>query len=81
VLGGFTPGNAPPSGQVKTSGLAIASLVCGILGFLCLPAPAGLVLGVIALIRISKSAEQLRGQAWAVCGMGLSGLMLITAVP
>ncbi|SVB19617.1 uncharacterized protein METZ01_LOCUS172471, partial [marine metagenome] len=37
--------------QPKTSGMAIASLVCGILGLICipiLPALLGLIFGIIA---------------------------------
>jgi hypothetical protein len=77
AFGGFTPASTPPSGPVKTSGLAIASLVCGILGFLCLPALAGLVLGVMALVKISNSKGQLRGQGLAIAGICLSGIMLL----
>src|SRR5688500_2776612 len=44
---------APP----KTSGMAIASLVCGILGLFCggLTAIIGVVLGVVSLVRINRS--------------------------
>ncbi|MCH2379638.1 MAG: DUF4190 domain-containing protein, partial [Pedosphaera sp.] len=58
----FTHG-APPSpsplviSQPKTSGMAIGSLVCGILGIcLGLPAPVGLILGIIAIRQINSSA-------------------------
>jgi hypothetical protein len=71
----------PPSGPVRTSGLAIASLVCGILGFLCLPALAGVVLGIMALLAIGKSRGQLRGQGLAIAGICLSGLLVLIAVP
>jgi hypothetical protein len=81
VSGGAIPVTPPVSGPVRTSKLAIASLVSGVLGFLCLPALAGLVLGVSALVKISKSKGQLRGQALAICGICLSALMLIVIVP
>jgi hypothetical protein len=70
---------SPPSGPVQTSGLAIASLVCGVLGFLCLPALAGVGLGIAALARINKSQGQLGGQGLAIAGICLSGFMVITA--
>ncbi len=78
---GPIPANASPAGPVKSSGLAVASLVCGALGFLCLPALASLVLGIIALIKIRRSEGRLGGQPFAIIGMCLSGFMLITAVP
>ncbi len=75
---GDLPAAPPPRfGPVKTSGLAIASLICGILGFLCVPALAGMVLGVIALVKISKSHGELRGQALAIVGICLSAMMLL----
>jgi hypothetical protein len=77
VLGGSTPANPPSCGPAKTSGLAIASVLFGVFGFLCLPALAGLVLGIIALIKISQSKGQLRGQGLAIAGICLSGIMLI----
>ena len=70
----------PPLVSVaKTSGLAIASLVLGILsmcsGFLTgIPA---LILGVIALSKISKSTGMLKGQGLAVTGLCTGGLGLI----
>ena len=71
----------PPMEPVNTSRLAIASLVCGILGFLCLPAVAGVVLGIMALMKINKSQGRLRGQGLAVAGLCISGMMMIAVVP
>jgi hypothetical protein len=75
------PPPASPVGEARTSRLAIASLVCGILGFLCLPALASLVLGIVALLKIGKSEGRLRGQGLAIAGICVAGLMLITVVP
>ena len=75
------PTAAPPSGPAGTSRLAIASLVCGVLGFLCLPALAGITLGIAALVKISRSKGQLRGQGLAIAGICVSSLMLLVAVP
>jgi len=60
---------------VRTSGLAIASLVCGILGFLCLPVSiAGVICGHLALSGISKSQGQLTGRGMAIAGLTCSYL-------
>ena len=74
-----------PSGQTttvtpKTSGLAIASLVCGILG-ICLIVPSlfGGILGIIALIKINKSQGALKGMGFAIAGMVVSVLSIVPA--
>lgn len=72
---------SPPSGTVKTSRLAIASLVCGILGFLFLPALAGVALGIAALVAVNQSRGRLRGQGLAIAGLCVSGMMLFAIVP
>jgi hypothetical protein len=66
---------------VKTSRMAIASLICGILGFLCFPAVAGLVLGIIALVLIGRSEGRLKGKGIAIAGIVVSCLMLMVAIP
>ncbi|MFK8912016.1 DUF4190 domain-containing protein, partial [Streptomyces sp. YS-3] len=58
-----------------TSGLAVASLVTGIL--CCVP-PLGLVLGVLALGRIRKKGQ--RGKGMAVAGVVLSSVSTVLAV-
>ncbi|MFE9447015.1 DUF4190 domain-containing protein [Streptomyces sp. NPDC006739] len=64
----WAQGYGPYGGPAPVNGLAIASLVLGIL--CCLPG-VGLVLGLIALGRIGKRGE--RGRAMAVTGVVLSG--------
>lgn len=64
--GGLGPYGAPRPG---TNGLAVASLVSGIV--CCLP-PLGLVLGLIALPQIKK--KQQKGKGLAVAGIVLSSL-------
>jgi len=81
LAGRLAPVTAAPSNQARTSGLAIASLICGTLGFLCLPGLAGVVLGIIALLKINKSQGRLRGQGLAIGGICLSAFMLLAAVP
>jgi len=70
----------PPIPQVvspRTAGLAIASLVLGILSVTCLSILAGipaLILGIIALTRIGKSLGLLRGQGLAIAGIVMGGI-------
>src|SRR5438552_4054596 len=54
----------PPS--AKTSGMAIASLVLGILGFCGITAIVGLILGIVGLNQINRSNGQIRGKGLAV---------------
>lgn len=69
-----------PSEAIKTSGLAIASLILGILGFCTfgLAGIAGLILGIVGLIAINKSAGQLKGGGLAVAGIIISAVSLFT---
>lgn len=70
-----TPIAAPP--RAITSRLAVASLILGILGFLIVPALAGLVCGVVAIVKINRSAGALKGMGLAVSGTVVSCLMLL----
>ncbi len=61
----------PPGVGVKTSGLAIAALVLGILsiftlGLTTIPA---IILGIISLVRIEKSGGKLTGRGFAIGGI------------
>lgn len=66
--GGYPP---PPGGfsggaPTKTNTLAIASLVCAVLGLLCgVGSILGIVLGVVALNQIKQTGENGRGLAQA----------------
>ncbi len=74
------PSSAPFLDQPqKTSGLAIASLVLGILGLFCfgLTAVVGLVLGIVALVKINKSQGRLAGKGIAIAGIATSGAFLL----
>jgi hypothetical protein len=78
--------DAPPPlpatpAQVKTSGMAITSLVMGILGFCGITAVAGLILGIIALMKINRSGGRLSGQGLAIAGICVSGVMLFVSIP
>lgn len=70
------PAAQPLSPSSRTSRLAVASLVLGILGVLILPAVAGLVCGIVAIIQINRSAGALRGKGIAIAGTVVSGVML-----
>jgi len=73
-----TPTQAPSLG-VKTSGLAIAALVLGILSFftLGLTAIPAIILGIISLVRIEKSGGRITGRGFAIGGI----VVPVLAVP
>jgi Domain of unknown function (DUF4190)/GYF domain 2 len=82
---------APPAGAVlplfaapaetKTSGLAITSLVLGILGICGITALVGLIMGIIALVKINRSGGRLSGQGLAIAGICVSAFMLLVSIP
>ncbi len=67
------PGLAPtaPAPAVKTSALAITSMVLGILSFctFLLTAPLAFILGIISLIMIARSNGRLKGMGFAITGI------------
>ncbi|HXI70734.1 MAG TPA: DUF4190 domain-containing protein [Verrucomicrobiae bacterium] len=69
---------APPATSEKTSGLAVTSLVLGILGmFTCgLTALFGLILGIIAMVRVKNSGGKLSGNGLALAGIIVSAIFL-----
>jgi prepilin-type processing-associated H-X9-DG protein len=76
------PLNNPVSSSpnpVKTSGLAITSLILGILGFFScgFTAIIGLILGIMAMVRIKKSAGATGGFGIALAGTIVSGVFLL----
>lgn len=80
------PGAVPAMPQMtsepaKTSGMAIASLVCGVLGCLGITAIVGLILGIVAQVKISRSNGRLKGSGLAIAGICVSGVMLFLAIP
>ena len=61
--------------------MAIASLVCGILGIcLALPAPVGLILGIMAIRQINSSAGTIGGKGLAIGGLVTSCVGMITCL-
>ncbi|MCH7557373.1 MAG: DUF4190 domain-containing protein [Planctomycetes bacterium] len=73
-----TPTQAPALG-VKTSGLAIASFVLGMLGFCAffITAIPAIILGIVALVKIRKSAGQLTGKGLAIAGIVVPAVSLL----
>ena len=77
------PPPLPTPGQPKTSGLAIWSLVLGILGFFCFSILAGIpavICGHTALSRIKRSGGLLEGNGLAIGGL-VTGYISIAMVP
>jgi prepilin-type processing-associated H-X9-DG protein len=60
-----------PLPDARTSGLAIASLVLAILGFVTffLTALPAIILGIVGLFKIERSAGQLKGKGLAITGI------------
>jgi len=77
-LPGLPPTTAP---QGKTSGMAVASLVLGIVGFCGITAIIGIILGVAAQVKIRRSGGQLKGSGLAIAGMVVSCVMLLFSIP
>ncbi|HEY7052240.1 MAG TPA: DUF4190 domain-containing protein [Mycobacterium sp.] len=77
--GGFPPppgyGAAPATG---TSGLAIASLVCSVVGVFCsgILSIVGIVLGFVALNQIKQTGQGGKGMAQAGIIVGIISLVL-----
>jgi prepilin-type processing-associated H-X9-DG protein len=66
----------PAPAKAKLSALAVVSLVLGVLGCTGLGALAGLVCGLVALVRINRSGGRLRGRGLAIAGLVVSALMV-----
>lgn len=65
-------------GGPMSQGMAIAALVCGILGLGCLPVGiVGIVLGIVALVRISREPTRYRGTGMAIGGICTGGVGLL----
>lgn len=79
---GGSPGIAGGYKAQTTSGLAITSLVLGILGFFtCITAPIGLILGIVSLGQIKNSSGRVGGNGFAIAGIILAVVaMLINVV-
>jgi len=72
-----------PSAPGKTSGLAIASLVLGILAcpLSCLTAIPGLICGIVGLVRIRASEAAATGPRLGGSGLAIAGILLNAVFP
>ena len=67
----------------RTAGVAIASLVLGILGILCFGLLTGIpavILGIVALNKIAGSQGLLTGKGMAITGLVLGALSLVSSM-
>jgi len=77
------PSDAAAMASVRTSGLAITSLVLGIVAIatcgilLLIAAPVGLILGLVSMNQIRKSQGQLKGRGLALAGVIISCVALL----
>jgi prepilin-type processing-associated H-X9-DG protein len=69
----------PPTPASKLSAMAVASLVLGILGLFSCGGTAlfGLVVGIIAMVKVSNSGGTLHGKGLALAGVIVSGVFLL----
>ena len=78
------PYGPPQTGMPKSSGLATAALICGLVGiipcFFLIPSIIGLILGIIALVKINRSSGTLTGKGKAQAGI-IIGLLCIIIFP
>jgi type II secretory pathway pseudopilin PulG len=78
--GAVNPPTIPPAvTPAPLSRMAIASLILGLLGLLTagLAAIPGLILGIIALVKISRSQGRLEGTAIAIAGIAVSAVFIV----
>jgi type IV pilus assembly protein PilA len=78
----FETTSAPYSGPTRTSGMAIGSLICGILFFFFPTAVVAIILGHLALGQIRRERGRLTGSGLATAGLvlGYGGVAIIPVV-
>jgi hypothetical protein len=67
----------------KTNGLAIASLVCGIVGLLLfgiILGPLAFIFGLVAMNQINKSGGAQKGKGLAIAGVVFGAIALVGAI-
>lgn len=78
----YAPGSYPP--QRRTSGLAIASLVLGIVGIflfvIIIPSLLAVIFGLVSLPSINRSGGAVGGKGMAIAGVVLGALELILLI-
>jgi hypothetical protein len=81
ACGAFLPTEEPPYIPPRTSGLAIASFVLGLVGLACgLTALPGLILGIVALVTIRRRPSELTGRGLAIAGIATSAFFLLVYI-
>ena len=70
---------AAPAAQPRTSRMAIASLVCGIVGpcTVGLASVAGIILGIVGLLKIKSNPATMKGHGLAIAGIVVSGVGIL----
>lgn len=68
------PTQMPMATALRTSPMAIWSLVLGILGFTCVAAIPGLILGIVSIRQINQKPRELAGKGLAIAGIVLSAV-------
>ncbi|MCV7409775.1 DUF4190 domain-containing protein [Mycobacterium florentinum] len=72
------PGPAYPP-AVGTNGMAIASLVCSLLGWLCGIGPIlGIIFGILALGKIKQTGEG--GRGLAIAGIAIGAVLIVFGI-
>lgn len=80
TVGIVLPPGVVPSPPQQTSGLAVASLICGCL-FFCLITPIlAVIFGHLALSQIKRSGGQIKGQGLAIAGLVLGYCSVIPII-
>jgi hypothetical protein len=70
-------GHQPPTSG--TNGMAIAAMVCGLCGFLCLvPGLVGIILGIVSLPQIKRSRQSGRGMA--ITGIAVGSFWILAFI-
>ena len=72
-----------PAPDARTSGLAITSLVFGILSIftLFITAIPAFICGIVGIVKIEKSAGQLKGKGLAIAGIAVPAASLFLMIP
>ena len=67
--------------QGRTSGMAVASLVLGLVGFCGITGIIGIILGIAAQVKIRRSGGKLKGSGLAIAGIVVSCVMFLLSIP
>ncbi len=80
TIDGTAPGAAPVQAtQLKTSSLAIVGFILSIIPLACINL-VGVILGVIALVRISDKPNELKGKGLAIAAIVVGIMWMVVAI-